>query len=114
MKRNGKWLIDEFLEDVKKDKNFEPELGELYATLEDTANGKMVPKNQYRKLRLSKKLKFGAYEAKSRHLRLYLIHDEQGKIIVIGGKKTNQERDIERLEKIIKEFAEYKRNQKIK
>jgi hypothetical protein len=114
LKRNGKSLIDEFLEEIKKDKNLEPELGELYATLEDTANGKMVPKNQFRKLRLSSKIKYSAFEAKSKHLRLYLFHDENGKIIVIGGKKVEQERDIERLEKIIREYTEYKRMQKIK
>ncbi|HKR03975.1 MAG TPA: hypothetical protein VJY62_05000 [Bacteroidia bacterium] len=112
LKRNGKSLINEFLEEIKKDKNLEPELGELYATLEDTANGKMVPKNQYRKLRLSSKIKYSAFEAKSKHLRLYLFHDENRKIIMIGGKKVDQERDIERLEKIIKEHTEYKRIQK--
>jgi hypothetical protein len=114
LKRNRKSLIDEFLEEIKKDKNLEPELGELYATLEDTANGKMVPKNQFRKLRLSSKIKYSAFEAKSKHLRLYLFHDENGKIIVIGGKKVEQERDIEKLEKIIREYTEYKRIQKIK
>ena len=82
--------------------------------MEDTANGKMVPKNQYRKLRLSSKIKYSAFEVKSKYLRLYLFHDENGKIIVIGGKKVDQERDIERLEKIIREYTEYKRIQKIR
>ena len=71
--RNGKCLVDDFESEIRRDKNLEPELDELVATIEDVANGKMVPRNRYRKLRLSGKLPHTAFEVKSKHHRLYLI-----------------------------------------
>jgi hypothetical protein len=67
--RNGKCLVDDFESEIRKDKNLEPELDEIVATIEDVANGKIVPRNQYRKLNLSGKLPYAAFEAKSKHLR---------------------------------------------
>lgn len=111
--RNGKCLIDDFRDEIKKDKNIEPELDELVATVEDVANGKMVPKNQYRKLHLSSKLQYSAFEVKSKHLRLYLIHErDTGQIHILGGKKGDQDEDIKRVEKIIKEYSTFKQSQK--
>jgi hypothetical protein len=104
--RNGKCLVDNFQDEIKKDKNIAPELDELVATIEDVANGKIVPKNQYRKLNVSDKLKYAAYEVKSKHLRLYLIHEKDtGQIHILGGKKGDQDEDIERVERIIKEYT---------
>lgn len=106
--RNGKCIVDEFVEEIKQDKNLSPELGELYAIIEDIANNKLLPHTRYKKLRVSKKLKFKPYEAKSKHLRLYLFHEKgSGQIIVLGGKKTDQKDDIQRLEKIISEYNSY-------
>jgi putative component of toxin-antitoxin plasmid stabilization module len=35
------------------------------------------------------------YEIKTRNLRVYMIHEEKsGRIIVTGGKKTSQKKDI--------------------
>jgi len=103
--RNGKCLVNQFIEEVNQDVNLAHELLELYATLEDVANVKRVPPNQYKKLHLGK-LKYAAFELKSKHLRLYLIHESgTGQILIIGGKKGTQDQDIERLEKIIKEYS---------
>lgn len=111
--RNGKCLVDDFKDEIKKDKNISPELDELVATIEDVANGKKVPKNQYRKLNLSDKLKFSAFEVKSKHLRLYLIHEKDtGQIHILGGKKGDQDEDIKRVERIIKEYTTFKQTQK--
>lgn len=109
--RNGKCLVDDFKDEISKDANISPELDELVATIEDVANGKMVPKNQYRKLNLSTKLKYTAFEVKSKHLRLYLINEkETGQIHILGGKKGEQDEDIERVVRIIKEYTEFKNN----
>ena len=111
--RNGRCFIDEFENEIEQDENIAPELDELFATIEDVANGKMIPKNQYRKLHLSKKLKYSAFEAKSKHLRLYLINEKDtGKIHILGGTKGDQDEDIKRLEKIIKEYTEFKLSEK--
>lgn len=107
--RNGKCLIDEFKTEIETDNNIAPELDELFATIEDVANGKRVPPNQYKRVHLSSKLKYSPYEVKSKHLRLYLIHEkETGQILILGGKKGDQDEDINRLEKIIKEYTLFK------
>lgn len=104
--RNGRCLVDEFIAEVRLDKNLAPELGELFATMEDVANGQLVPKNRYRKLHLSGKLRYPAFEAKSKHLRLYLIYEkETGQIHILGGKKTDQSKDLKKVESIIREYS---------
>ena len=103
------------MEETKKDTNLSPELGDLYAIINRVANGEtMLPKTMYRKVHLSKKLKYSAFEAKSDHLRLYLITEkETGLIFIIGGKKTKQySNDLDNLEKIIKEYTQFKHNKK--
>lgn len=106
--RNGKCFVDEFWDEIKRDKNIGPELDELIATLEDVANCKMLPKNQYRKISLSRKLKYSTYEVKSKHLRLYLFHESKtGQILLLGGKKVEQEKDIKKVEKIVKEYTAF-------
>ncbi len=111
--RNGRCFIDEFQSEIEQDENLSPELYELTATIEDVANGKLVPKNQYRKLHLSKKLKYSAFEVKSKHLRLYLINEkETGQIHILGGKKGDQDEDLKRVEKIIREYTEFKLTRK--
>ena len=106
--RNGKCILDDFIKDINSDKTLAAEIGDLYAIIEDVANEKRVPKTKYRNLHLTKKLKFNPYEAKSKHLRLYLFHDkENGQIIVLGGKKGTQLKDLSKFEKIIQEYSRY-------
>ncbi len=112
--RNGKCLYDEFKEEIEADNNLEPELDELFANIEDVLEGKQLPKSRYRKLNL-KKLKFKPYESKSKHLRVYLFRDDDtGQIIICGGKKTEQDEDLDRVKKIIKEYSQWKLEQKRK
>lgn len=109
--RDGKCLLDEFIARIESDKNLAPELGSLFAIIEDIADCKTHPK--YKKLHLSAKLKFTGYEAKSKHLRLYLFHENgTGQILAFGGKKGDQDEDIKRFEKLIKEYSLYKNQKK--
>ncbi|MBI2968418.1 MAG: hypothetical protein HYY40_11495 [Bacteroidetes bacterium] len=112
--RDGKCMVDEFKDEVLQDNNIRDEWGELIAVVKDIANDKMLPKTRYRKLKLSKKLPYSGFEAKSHNLRLYLFREHlTGQILVCGGKKKTQEKDIARLEKIIKEYSAF-RHQQIK
>jgi hypothetical protein len=59
--------------------------------------------------KLAKSFVFQAYEAKSFSLRLYMITEHKiGKILVCGGRKKTQIKDIERLKRIIKEYSHFK------
>lgn len=109
--RNDKSLIDNFLAEIKNDKNLEPELGELYGIIENAADGLQLPINKYRALKVAKNLKYKPFEAKSKHLRIYLFQErETGMIIIIGGKKVEQPNDIKRVEQIIKDYTLFKSN----
>jgi hypothetical protein len=114
--REGKCLLTEFIDEIKKDKNLEPELGDLFAILKYVADGEkpLPPISKYRKLNLGGKSPYTGYEAKSASLRIYLFHDpDTGLVLVIGGKKVDQDKGIERLKKIIREYQEYKTKNKI-
>lgn len=102
-------MYDEFVTDIERDKNLEPELDEVFSIIEDIADNKLLPKGDYRRLHLSNKLGFTAFEAKTKHLRVYLFHDSgTGQIIICGGLKKNQDKDIDRVERIIKEYSAWK------
>lgn len=105
--REERCRYNDFREDITGT-NLESELGDLYAIVRKVANGEMLPKTKCRKLKLSSKLEFAGFEAKSDNLRLYFIIDN-GYVLVLGGKKGDQDEDIETLEKTIKEYTEFKR-----
>jgi hypothetical protein len=90
--RNEKVLIEDFILEVKADRNLAPQLSELYSVIEDVAKGLRLPSTRYRKLKLGK-LRFTPYEAKSSHLRLYLFRDDDlGIVFVIEERKLSKMR----------------------
>jgi hypothetical protein len=115
LSRDGKCFLDQFTEEIKKDNNLKPELGNLVAIVKEVAKDPNLnlPKSKYRKENIGKKMPFTVYAAKSKHLRLYMFTDPSGMVIVLGGKKTDQPSDLKRIETIVKEYSEYiKRNRK--
>jgi hypothetical protein len=74
------------------------------------ANNKLLPKTRFRDITLSKKEMIKEYEFKSRNLRVYAIKSPGGKIILLGGYKSNQKKDIKKFRNI---KAEYIKNQKL-
>lgn len=101
--KNGKSLFEEFFDKIEKENNLFSNLSAAIRIIEDTANLKMRPDTQFRILHT--KLDCKVYEAKSGSIRIYLFHEENtGRVIVTGGKKSNQDEDIRNIEKIIKEY----------
>lgn len=47
------------------------------------------------------------YEIKTADLRVYLFRDPNGAIVVLGGKKSTQVRDIKRFRNVAKEYYNY-------
>lgn len=93
--------IDEFENAVKRDTGLNFEIDKIYATLEDSCNLVLLPKTKFRQLKLGK-LPYRLFEAKSKHLRFYLIKLEKtGRVILLGGCKTSQKADIKYLEMLI-------------
>ncbi len=107
LKRDGKCLFDDFVETIKKDKNLEPELDDLTALIEGAANNKEHPK--FKKLKTKKIQGYPIFEAKSNSLRLYVTREQNtGIIIILGGSKKNQDKDIAKTETIVSQYKNSK------
>ena len=108
--RNGKCKLDEVIREIEGNSKLEAEFAELYAILEAVANRNgILPKQRYRKLQLSEKLKYTGYECKSKHLRLYVFHEKgTGQIIAFCGTKGDQDEDLKRFEKLLKDYQNSK------
>lgn len=103
---DGKCLFDEFWEQINKDGNMQTELRSISAMFQNFANGLNLPGAKYHLLKNIP----NAAEFKTRHLRVYVFHDtETGKIVILGGKKTNQAKDLKKLEKIITQYNKDKK-----
>ena len=101
---NGKSLFEEFFTQIENTGNLMASLASAIRIVEDTANLQLRPKNKFR-LIVGHTLTCKIYEAKSGSIRIYLFHEENtGRIIVTGGLKDDQEKDINSIKKIIKEY----------
>lgn len=107
--KDGKCFFDEFWTTYEKTGNTKKELATIQTRMTLIANRANLPKDKFRQLKTPKKDSIKEYEIKTRNLRVYLFHDEEnGKIIVLGGKKTMQKKDINRFRNIKKEYFNQK------
>lgn len=102
---------DEFEKQIISEASLSSELLTIQARLQDVAECRLLPKEKFRDI-TPKKETVKEYEIKTRHLRVYLFHEEKtGRVIVCGGKKTNQGNDIKHFRRIKKEYINQKSNQ---
>jgi len=107
--RDRKCLVDPFLEELKNDKNKKGGLGGIVAILEDVGNELLLPEQKFKKLRGYEKLKYKPYEIRYKEFRLYLIYDrETGQLLILGGDKKSQSKDLKKIEQILKEYEIFK------
>ncbi|SEH96799.1 MULTISPECIES: hypothetical protein [Epilithonimonas] len=77
--------------------------------VEDTANLQRRPSTKFRQLNVTK-IKEKVYEAKCGIIRIYLFHEENlGRVIITGGKKDNQTKDIKSITKTITDYTNGKK-----
>lgn len=101
---NGNCQFDEFWDKIEKEGNLASELDTIQSRLEDVANGKLLPKNKFRDITPNKKTQ-KEYEIKTSNLRVYLTKVEnQGKLIILGGQKNSQQKDINKFRRIKRDF----------
>jgi len=101
---NGYCQFDEYESKIGTNARYMDELFSIYGTMEDVANNKLVPKEKFKDITLSSKDPIKEYEFKSKHLRVYAIKCDDGKIIILGGKKNKQKREIKRFRSIKKDY----------
>jgi putative component of toxin-antitoxin plasmid stabilization module len=101
---NNRSEYDEFERKIEKEGTYISELVTIQARLHDIADGKLLPKEKLRNITPKKEL-VKEYEIKTRHLRVYLFHEENtGRVIVCVGKKTTQQKDINHFRRIKREY----------
>lgn len=101
---NGKCEFDQFENEIKKDGNLKKELNNVQTLLQEVADGKLLPATKFRDI-TPKGEPIREYEIKTKHLRVYFFYQsEEGRIIVCGGKKTTQKKDISRFQRVKKDY----------
>lgn len=70
---------------------------------------KSLPDTKFKDITPEKE-KIKEYEVKTKHLRVYLLHDvPNGRVIVCAGKKTSQKKDIKHFREVKKRYLENKK-----
>lgn len=106
--KNGRSLFNDFLTIIENEDNLWSNLASAIRIIVDTANLNRRPKTQFRLIE-GHNLKCKVYEAKAGIIRIYLFHEEKtGRVIVTGGYKDNQDKDIKRVIKTIKDYQNEK------
>jgi hypothetical protein len=102
---DGTCLFEQFENEIEDVGQYEEELASILAHIEDFSNQILLPKTKFRILNKGlKKDKIKEYEFKSKHLRVYGIKAPSGSIIILGGYKTTQKKDISSLKRIKSEY----------
>lgn len=105
--RNGKNEFAAFVEDIKREGTHGAELAKAISFVERACSMQRMPKTKWRELH-DPALPCKLYEAKSNIIRIYLFHlEHKGRVIVMAGKKDDQEKDIRRFKRIVKEYLEH-------
>lgn len=101
---NDRCKFDEFITEINQDGNLKKELLKIQTLMQDIVDGKTLPEKKFRELKASKNDTIKDFEIKTQHLRVYFFKDENNRIVVLGGKKTTQKLDINRLREIKKAY----------
>lgn len=87
---NGSAPFDEFVQELEN--CYRSELATMYSYMDLIANLRSLPQEKFHPYSDGKD-GFREYEFKTKHLRVYVLEKVGGKIVVLGGKKTNQKKD---------------------
>ena len=91
--KNDICLFDDFENQIISEATYTTELDRIQSIMEQVSELKSLPSNKFKNITRKKDV-IKTYEIKTKNLRVYLFKDDIGKIIVLGGKKTDQNKDI--------------------
>ncbi len=101
--KSGRCQFDKFEKEAKK--RYKTEVAKIYQYLEQAANLNRLPSTKFKDI-TPKNEKVKEHEVKTKNLRVYIIKEGGGKIIVLGGYKKNQTKDLNKFRSIKKEYLE--------
>jgi len=99
--------FDVFVEEVKKNNQYFSEYKTILSYMNFFAQGNLLPKKHYNEIK-ERRLKnngIKCHEFKSKHIRIYVLDQLFGGIVIIGGYKTSQLKDVNKLIPIVLEFT---------
>lgn len=101
---NGKCLIDEFWNKIRKEGNYEDDLDKIQVIIEKMSKGEPIPPKLFKELKARTKSDYTKdYEIIVKKIRVYLFkYEKSGKMIVFGALKDpkGQKADIEYMRRI--------------
>jgi hypothetical protein len=104
LEMKGIILFDAFEVEIAKNSTISGQLKSLQTTLYRIANNMEVPETKFKVLKGCHD-DYTEYEAKTKDLRVYFFKEpETGRIIVIGGRKSNQREDIRQFRNIKRQY----------
>lgn len=100
--------FNDFCQTIEQEEHrYLSELRTIVAYMEMVSNLHTLPKTKLRNLTPDKE-QIKEYELKTKHLRVYFIHIEKtGKIILTGGYKKDQTKDIDQFRSFKKQYLDY-------
>ena len=101
----GACPLDEFWTEIEHQGNLAPQLRKAITIIERHALGLHLPSTLFKRISV-KKDPVNMYEVKTRDLRIYLFRNSAGAIIVSGGKKSTQKRDIEHFRNLTHRYVQ--------
>lgn len=101
--KNEKNLLQQFNAKIEKDGNLTKSLFSAFQIIEHSCNSVRLPETKFKVIK-DNKLPCKMYEAKKNDIRIYLFQDPEGRVIVGGGLKGNQQKDIDRIKQIIIDY----------
>ncbi len=102
--KDNKCHFDIFEEKMLKTQ-FAGEVGKIYAYMERIADGESMPADKFKDITPSNE-SVKEYEIKTKNLRVYLTKTEDGKIVIIGGKKNTQKSDLRKFRSLKKQYIQ--------
>lgn len=103
LKVNGVCPFDEFWEEIVAQGNLSGQLKSALSIMERVAQNLPTSPVKFKNI-TAKGDPVNEYEIKTKDLRIYLFRNHDGAIVVSGGKKSTQRKDINRFKNLTKEY----------
>ena len=104
---DGRSEFKSFCENLESNPQYRSEILRLFSIMDLVSNLRLLPDTKVKDITPKKEL-IKEYEFKSRNLRVYAFKTDDGKIIVSGGFKTDQKRDLAHFRRIKKSYLSNK------
>ncbi|MCX6162792.1 MAG: hypothetical protein NTV87_15845 [Ignavibacteriae bacterium] len=103
--KDGVCFFDDFEKQIEREGTYNGELDTIQARMMQISNLQTLPKEKFKDITPGKDA-VKEYEIKTKNLRVYLIKDVHGSVVVLGGKKANQKSDIKKFRNLKKGYLE--------